>query len=81
VIVAKQLQELPYEKRSGDRVARAWANKLAFDLDKSTSEACSLLNQLDFVPVVAQMLEKEPETLLKHMEEARQYCELVPSFL
>jgi hypothetical protein len=29
VIVAKMLQELPFEKRQGSSIARAWINKLA----------------------------------------------------
>ena len=75
VIIAKQLQELPYEKRSGDNIARAWINRLAFDQEKSTSEACALLNLLEFVPAMAELLAKEPETLIAKMNEARDYRE------
>ena len=39
VIVAKMLQELPFEKRQGSSIARAWINKLAYDSDKAPSEA------------------------------------------
>jgi len=77
VIVAKQLQELPYEKRQGNSVARAWINKLTFDLEKSTSEACSLLSLLDFVPKTAKALEEEPDVVLQRLEEVRQYRELL----
>ena len=77
MIVAKQLQELPYEKRQGNSVARAWINKLTFDLEKSTSEACSLLSLLDFVPKTAKALEEEPDVVLQRLEEVRQYRELL----
>ncbi len=40
VIVAKLLQELPYEKRDGDKVASAWLNRLAYDAEKVQSVAC-----------------------------------------
>jgi hypothetical protein len=73
VIIAKQLQELPYEKRQGTSVARSWINRLAYSMEKSTSEACSLLSLLDFVPKTAKALEDEPETVIQRLEEARQY--------
>ena len=77
MIVAKQLQELPYEKRQGNSVARAWINKLTFDLEKSTSEACSLLSLLDFVPKTAKALDQEPDVVLQRLEEVRQYRKLL----
>jgi hypothetical protein len=77
VIVAKQLQELPYEKRQGSSVARAWINKLTFDLEKSTSEACSLLSLLEFVPKTAKALEEEPNVVVQRLEEVRKYRELI----
>jgi len=77
VIVAKQLQELPYEKRQGNSVARAWINKLTFDIQKSTSEACSLLSLLDFVPKTSKALEEEPDVVLQRLEEVRQYRERI----
>jgi len=76
VIVAKQLQELPYEKRQGSSIARSWVNRLAFDVERSPSEACALLNLLEFVPAAAELLEKDPDVVIRRMEEARQYCEL-----
>jgi len=79
VIVAKQLQELPYEKRQGNSVARAWINKLTYDLEKSTSEACSLLSLLEFVPKTAKALEDEPDVVVQRLEEVRQYREQSPS--
>jgi hypothetical protein len=75
VIVAKQLQELPFEKRDGNKVAHAWADRLAYDAEKSTSEACSLLSLLEFVPATAKLLEQEPEKIIKRLEEARNYRE------
>jgi len=74
--VAKQLQELPYEKRNGDNIARAWVNRLTFDVQRSTSEACALLSLLEFIPATAELLEKDPDVVIQRMEEARQYCEL-----
>lgn len=75
VIVAKQLQELPYEKRQGNSIARSWINKLTYDIERSTSEACSLLSLLEFVPKTAKALEEEPEVVIQRLEEVRQYCE------
>ena len=75
VIVAKQLQELPYEKRNGNSVSRAWVTRLAFDIEKSTSEACSLLSLLDFIPATAKALSDEPESVTRSLEEVRQCCE------
>jgi Zn-dependent M16 (insulinase) family peptidase len=74
VIVAKMLQELPFEKRQGSSIARAWINKLAYDSDKATSEACALLHSLEFIPAVAEALEKDPESVIAKMNELRQYC-------
>jgi Zn-dependent M16 (insulinase) family peptidase len=76
VLVAKQLQELPYEKRNGNGIARAWANRLAFDKEKSTSESCGLLNLLEWLPGIAAELESESgrEGVVKGLEEARSYC-------
>ena len=75
VVVAKQLQELPFEKRDGNTIARAWANRLAYDVARSTSEACSLLSLLDFIPATAELLEKNPDIVIQRMEEARRYCQ------
>lgn len=75
VIVAKQLQELPFEKRQGSSIARAWANRLAFDVEKSTSEACSLLSTLEFIPQAAKALSEEPQAVVERLEEVRKHCE------
>ncbi|KAK8858824.1 hypothetical protein IAR55_003054 [Kwoniella newhampshirensis] len=80
VIVAKLMQELPTEKRDGNTVAVTWANQLAYDSNKSSSQSCDLLNRLEFIPAAADMLEKEPETLIMHMEDLRAYL-LEPSTL
>lgn len=77
VIVAKMLQELPFEKRQGSSIARAWANKLTYDVGKATSEACALLHSLEFVPAVAEALEKDPESVISKMNEMRQHCESI----
>lgn len=66
------LQELPYEKRDGARVADAYLYAMAYDTAKSTSESCSLLNMLEFVPATVQALKEDPETVIKHLEEVRQ---------
>lgn len=76
MIVAKQLQELPALKREGDDVARAWINKITYDLDKSASEAAGLLHSLEFIPKIAALLESEPDTVIKKLEEARAYREM-----
>ena len=75
VIVAKMLQELPFEKRQGSSIARAWINKLAYDTEKATSEACALLHSLEFIPAVAETLEKDPESVIAKMNELREYRE------
>ncbi|GFZ50626.1 hypothetical protein JCM24511_08384 [Saitozyma sp. JCM 24511] len=80
VIVAKQLQELPFEKRDGNKVASAWADRLGYDASKSTSEACSLLNLLEFVPVTAKALEHSPGEVIKMLEQAKAYL-LDPSIM
>jgi Zn-dependent M16 (insulinase) family peptidase len=74
VIVAKMLQELPYEKRDGARVADAYLYSLAYDNAKSTSESCSLLNMLEFIPATAQALEENPDEVIKKLEGVRQCC-------
>jgi Zn-dependent M16 (insulinase) family peptidase len=78
VLVAKQLQELPYEKRNGNGIARSWANRLAFDKEKSTSESCGLLNLLEWLPGIAEALEKEEgkSKVVQGLEEARSYRKL-----
>ena len=48
---------------------------MTYSLEKSTSEACSLLSLLEFVPQTAKDLEENPETVIQRLEEARQYCE------
>lgn len=75
--MAKLLQELPYEKRDGNRVASAYLCSLAFDIEKSTSEACSLLKSLEFVPATAQALKENPDVVIAKLEEARKYCESI----
>jgi Zn-dependent M16 (insulinase) family peptidase len=77
VIIAKMLQELPFEKRQGSSIARAWANKLTYDVGKATSEACALLHSLEFIPAVAEALEKDPESVITKMNEMRQHCESI----
>lgn len=74
VIVAKLAQELPTEKRDGNTIATAWANNLTYDASKSSSQACELLNRLEFIPRVAEMLEKEPDVVTEKMEELRKHC-------
>lgn len=69
------LQELPFEKRQGASIARAWANKLSYDVNKATSEACSLLNSLEFIPEVSEALKTDPESVIAKMNEMRQYRE------
>ncbi|WRT68029.1 uncharacterized protein IL334_005004 [Kwoniella shivajii] len=78
VIVAKLLQELPNEKRDGNTIAVAWANRLTYDESKSASQSCELLNRLEFTPHVAELLEKEPETVINALEELRTHL-LEPS--
>ena len=75
VIAAKQLQELPYEKRNGNAIARAWANKLAFNIEKSTSEAVALLSSFEFYPAVVKDLESNPDQVVKSLEDLRKYRE------
>lgn len=69
------LQELPYEKRDGAKVADVFLFDLAFDAEKSTSEACSLLRSLEFTPAVAQALKDDPQGVITKLEEARKYRE------
>ncbi|OCF75418.1 cytoplasmic protein [Kwoniella mangroviensis CBS 8886] len=71
VIVARLLQELPQEKRDGSEVAVAWANRLAYDETISSAQKCELLSRLEFIPKAAELLEKEPETVIKALEELR----------
>ncbi|WWC62849.1 uncharacterized protein I303_105447 [Kwoniella dejecticola CBS 10117] len=73
VIVARLLQELPQEKRDGATIAVAWANKLTYDESKSTSQHCDTLQRLDFIPKAAELLEKEPETVINALEELRRH--------
>ncbi|WVR06565.1 hypothetical protein IAU60_003596 [Kwoniella sp. DSM 27419] len=80
VIVAKLLQELPSEKRDGNSIAHAWANKLTYDENKSTSQSCELLNRLEWIPSVAETLENDPETVIQKLEELRQHL-LDPSIM
>jgi hypothetical protein len=78
VIIAKQLQELPYEKRDGSSVARAWVNRLVYDIDRSTSEAASLLSLLEFIPATAKALEDDPDSVISALEEVRKYRKCSP---
>ncbi|WWC71010.1 uncharacterized protein I206_104963 [Kwoniella pini CBS 10737] len=71
VIVARLLQELPQEKRDGATIAVAWANKLTYDDSKSTAQHCDTLQKLEFIPKAADLLEKEPETVLTALEDLR----------
>lgn len=75
VIIAKMLQELPFEKRQGASISRAWANKLTYDVAKSTSEACSLLNSLEFIPAVNEALKNDPESVIAKMNQMREHRE------
>ena len=63
------------EKRSGDTVARVYANRLAFDKEKSASEAGSLLPSFSFLPAVAAELKDSPENVIEALEEVRKHCE------
>lgn len=69
------LQELPYDKRQGASIARAWANKLCYDVNKATSEACGLLNSLEFIPAVSEALKNDPDSVIAKMNEMRQHRE------
>jgi Zn-dependent M16 (insulinase) family peptidase len=73
VIIAKILQELPYEKRDGAKVADAYLFELAYDAAKSTSEACSLLRSLEFIPEIARTLKEDPESVISKLEATRDY--------
>jgi hypothetical protein len=77
--VAKLLQELPQQKRDGNTIARTWANELAFDREKSTSQACALLGMLEFIPALSARLKTDPEGVIADMEDARRSCKF-PSF-
>lgn len=81
VIVAKLAQELPTEKRDGNTIATAWANNLTYDASKSSSQACELLNRLEFIPHVAEMLEKEPNVVTEKMEELRKHCKFLSAIV
>ncbi|OCF37287.1 cytoplasmic protein [Kwoniella heveanensis BCC8398] len=73
VIIAKLIQELPSEKRDGNSIAVAWANKLTYDTQKSSSQQTDLLDRLEFVPSIAETLEKEPDSVIQKLEELRQH--------
>ena len=75
VIVAKMLQELPFEKRQGASIARAFANQLTYDVKQSTSEACSLLHSLEFIPAVNDALKNDPESVIGKMNQMREHRE------
>lgn len=67
------LQELPFEKRQGSSISRAWANRLVYDVEKATSEACGLLHSLEFVPAVSEALKNDPEGVIAKMNQMRDY--------
>lgn len=71
VIIAKELQNLPAQKRDGDAVARAWLNRLCFDVERSPSEASSLLKQLEFLPKISDDLKENPDAVIKALEDLR----------
>ena len=70
VIIAKQLQELPAAKRDGSVVAQAYADRLVMDSVRSTSQACRLLNLLEFLPTVLAEVKEQPETVCAKLEKA-----------
>ncbi|WVN87093.1 uncharacterized protein L203_102269 [Cryptococcus depauperatus CBS 7841] len=72
-IVAKLVQKLSDEKVEGDTIATAWAKHLAYDSQKSSSQACGILNRLTFIPQLKEMLENNFEEVIKRMEELRQH--------
>lgn len=74
VIIAKELQNLPAQKRDGDTIVRSWINKLAFDASRSPSESCAVLSLLDFIPKVAEELKEDPDKVIKTLEELRAAC-------
>ncbi|WVO17244.1 hypothetical protein L204_104936 [Cryptococcus depauperatus] len=73
VIVAELVQELPNEKRDGGTIATAWAEHLAYNSQKSSSQNCNILNRLTFIPQLKEMLENDPEEVIMRMEELRQH--------
>ena len=57
-------------------MADAYLFELAYDAAKSTSDACSLLRSLEFIPEIAQTLKEDPESVIAKLEATRKFCEL-----
>jgi hypothetical protein len=73
-VIAKAQQFLPEWKRSPDEVLDAVAEDALFD-ETSSTRACGLLAQLNFIPKIAKELQNDPESVLRQFEEIRKYRE------
>ncbi|QRV76246.1 Zinc metalloprotease [Ceratobasidium sp. AG-Ba] len=73
VNVAKILQSLPEQKRDGNTIMQSVSNSLVFETSKSVSNAGSITTQMEFVPELAKRLQDNPEGVIKHMKEFREY--------
>lgn len=54
---------------------------ISYDGEKSNISSLSILQQSKFLPEVIKKLEKEPETVIKAMNELREICKSCTSIL
>lgn len=73
IIVNKILNSLPEMKRSGERVMSSVRDSILYDENKSTSQAVDMLSQTSFLKGIAEQLDGDPATVVKDLEEIRQY--------
>ncbi|KAG5517831.1 hypothetical protein PMAC_000285 [Pneumocystis sp. 'macacae'] len=68
IFVIKSLNDIPQEKRNGNKIC--WASMRMYQLDKnrSTSRAVNILTQMNFLTRLKKELEKEPNTVVKKFQ-------------
>ncbi|KAH7031761.1 Metalloenzyme, LuxS/M16 peptidase-like protein [Linnemannia elongata] len=72
VIATKLLNDIPSQKRDGSRMSRVCMDAISYDGEKSNISSLSILQQSKFLPEVIKKLEKEPDTVIKAMNELRE---------
>ncbi|KTW27471.1 uncharacterized protein T551_02970 [Pneumocystis jirovecii RU7] len=68
IFVIKSLNDIPQEKRNGNKIC--WASMRMYQLDKnrSTSRAVNILTQMNFLVELKKQLEKEPNVIVKKFQ-------------
>ena len=63
-------------KRDGNTVVNALFTQVLFD-NGSSSAASGLMEQIEFVPKLAEKIKSDPQSVVNDLKELRKYCKLL----